>query len=310
MTDIKIEKPIFIIGCPRSGTGIFQNLIKLHPDVAYVTPATNNLFGALSNNNIKINPPTFVSSLIDWYVKKGKDEFVPERFKIYDGIIKEDGLPDAVEPSGIWTTIDDHFEKDYLDENDVIEKHRKYLRDQTQFHLKYFKTSRFLNKRPKDSLRIRYINRVFPDSIFLHLIRDGRAVANSIYNRKVKNNSKWFGLNPPGWEDFKNEKPIIQAGWQWKKVLDIVEEDSNEVLDKDRYLAVKYEGLTERPMEIMKDVFQFCELDRKKGIDSISSYSNILENRNYKWKKQLSDDQKKDLMSTIKGQLRRYNYLQ
>lgn len=302
------KKPIFIIGCPRSGTGIFQNLMKFHPDLSYVTPATDNLFGFLANNGVDLDPPTIILKLMDWYVKNSDNGFVPERFRPYDGPIKGDELPIAVEPPGIWTVIDDHFDRDYLTEEDVIKEQTAFLRNVISYHNRYFDVSRFLNKRPKDSLRIRYLNKIFPDAIFIHLIRDGRAVANSIYYRRKEANKDWFGARPPGWKEIRDKDPISQCAWQWKKILEIIKNDSKKLLDDSRYLKVKYEDITSYTKNTMEKVFDFCELNPEKAMRYISKYFDILESRNYKWKENLSHKQKRSLNEEIKSTLKKYGY--
>ena len=41
LTAISIDKPIFIVGLPRSGTSLLYNLLAAHEDAAYVTNSIN-----------------------------------------------------------------------------------------------------------------------------------------------------------------------------------------------------------------------------------------------------------------------------
>src|SRR5579883_1160482 len=57
MRKITIQKPIFIVGCHRSGTTVLYEALAKHPDLAYFTNASNqmprapilsNVFGRLT----------------------------------------------------------------------------------------------------------------------------------------------------------------------------------------------------------------------------------------------------------------------
>ena len=42
--NIKIEKPIFIIGLPRTGSSMLQNLMCSHPDLAFISHLMNTSY--------------------------------------------------------------------------------------------------------------------------------------------------------------------------------------------------------------------------------------------------------------------------
>jgi len=44
-----IDRPIFIIGCPRSGTTVFYNLMSRHPDLAFLVSRYPDLAFHFSN---------------------------------------------------------------------------------------------------------------------------------------------------------------------------------------------------------------------------------------------------------------------
>jgi Sulfotransferase family len=44
--------------------------------------------------------------------------------------------------------------------------------------------SRFVNKNLQNSFRVRLLNSIIPDAKFIHIIRDGRAAAFSLLNKK------------------------------------------------------------------------------------------------------------------------------
>src|SRR5499427_4897987 len=42
VSGLRVDRPIFLIGLPRSGTTVLQDIICSHPDVAYITNAMNS----------------------------------------------------------------------------------------------------------------------------------------------------------------------------------------------------------------------------------------------------------------------------
>ena len=73
---------------------------------------------------------------------------------------------------------------------------------------------RFLEKTPKNALRIRFFNRIFPDALWLHLWREPRGSISSImeawragqwrtYPRLEGFELPWSMLLPPGWQSMR-----------------------------------------------------------------------------------------------------------
>jgi len=307
-----IRKPIFIIGCPRSGTGILQNMIRLHPEVAYASPATSAIIGFLSKCNFDIKSRFGIARMIDFIAIKTPKFLLPKMLRgPYDGFFEEDELPKGVEDYHIWSRYEKKYpDCHYIDEKNVTENEESFIKKVVKYHLDYFGRSRFLSKKPSNSLRIRFINRIFSDSIFIHLVRDGRAVASSILNkRKQKDISSWWGAKPPRWKEMLDKPPIAQCGLQWKVITEIIESDARRVLNNNRYMRVKYEDLMDNTMTTLKNLFEFCELDYSKVKNRIEYHAGELENRNYKWKKNLTKKQKELLTNAIGNHLKTYGYL-
>ncbi len=64
-----------------------------------------------------------------------------------------------------------------LGRDDVTAAAGKYLHTVLQNNLWIFNKPRFVNKCPGNSVRIEFLQEIFPDAIFIHIIRDGRAAA-------------------------------------------------------------------------------------------------------------------------------------
>jgi hypothetical protein len=122
---------------------------------------------------------------------------------------------------------------------------------------------RFVNKHPRNSVRIDYLRRVFPDARFIHVIRDGRAVVSStvaqIRSRPRRAKQPMGGFcRPPGWRTLLRDDLIEQTALQWQAIVRHVRE-RRVTLGSD-YCEVRYEELCERPREVYRRLFAFAGL--------------------------------------------------
>lgn len=159
-----------------------------------------------------------------------------------------------------------------------------------------------------------YLAEIFPDAKFIHLVRDGRAVANSLLNTRF-----WDGWRgPPNWRlgDIPEEMRLIWeesgrsfvvlAGIEWMILIDAVEKGKRSV-PAGQFLEVKYEDLVSRPTEVMQKVVEFSELHwYEKFAAEIERFS--LQNMNYKWKHDLTENQRMQLEKVLESHLQRLGY--
>jgi len=117
---------------------------------------------------------------------------------------------------------------------------------------------RFLEKTPKNALRFPFLDRIFPDALYIYLFRDVRANLSSMieawrsanwktYPRLAGwNGPPWSLLLPPGWPVM-NGKTIAEiCAFQWQSANQTILGDLKN-LGKDRWITVSYENLLENP---------------------------------------------------------------
>lgn len=135
---------------------------------------------------------------------------------------------------------------------------------------------RFLEKTPRNSLRVPFLRRVFPDARFVFLYRDPRENIGSImevWETPTENSpfkhfdtlpgwtgKSWKLLLPPGWRAL-NGRPVAEiAALQWdaanRGVLDGVGD-----LGPDRVLALTYAELIAEPERMLRRIAAFAEVD-------------------------------------------------
>ncbi len=120
---------------------------------------------------------------------------------------------------------------------------------------------RLVEKNPKHTLRIPFLDAVFPDARIVHLIRDGRDTVASLMFRN--RGPEWGHLKTPGWADLLARYPRenhIRCAHQWRDAVLLGRTDGRG-LSPGRYLEVRFEALVEEPSATLEEVLRFMGLE-------------------------------------------------
>ena len=136
---------------------------------------------------------------------------------------------------------------------------------------------RFLEKTPKNALRIPFLDAAFPDAQFIFLSREPRANLASIieawkagrwvtYRGLDEREDPWSLLLPPGWRAMR-DKPLPEiAAFQWESANRIALDDL-EKLDRSRWTAVTYEELVANPRAVIERLTKFLGIGIDAGLE-------------------------------------------
>ena len=186
--------------------------------------------------------------------------------------------------------------------------------------IKYQDKSRFITEYSGWS-RIRFLKNIFPDAVFIHIVRDGRAVANSLTNVKYWDGwggtSKWLWGEPSSdckkLLDEYNYSFLALAAVQWKMTLNNIRSTSK-LLNDSEFLEVRYEDLVKNPKSMANKCMKFLNLDTKcKIYKNNLNVVKIFDANNTKfrirpWKETLSHNQIDMLNKILEEELGYYNY--
>lgn len=148
------NRPIFVIGCPRSGTTLLQQMLHSHRRIAFPSEtrflhtayAARHQFGDLEREENR-------RALAEW-ITKGEDT----KFRVLR-LDAEDMIEEIVHgPPTLGSALAIIF--------------RAYAREHGK--------PRWGDKRPSYFRRVSMIQRMFPDAQFVHLVRDGRDAVSSL----------------------------------------------------------------------------------------------------------------------------------
>ena len=215
---MKSESPIFIVGCPRSGTTLLGLMLDSHPDISVAHEAA--IFHFLYNKGRQ-----------RWRLSSAE-----ERKKFFERLEQHSNLREALGQDVVHTAAE------------TLQSHQKLgakIIVDALFNAYLQKTGKTIwgDKNPTHYYNIGDILDLYPHAAVICLIRDPRAVFASMkrYAQRKKGTDEWYW-----WMTENPEK----ASMLW---LDCYE---STVKRKDKIYFVKYEELVQSPESILRNLTQ------------------------------------------------------
>lgn len=243
--------PVMIIGHGSSGTSITGGLIR---DLLQISFGTESQFipryfyqrGHYGDLHDDANLRSLISDILDerWFVRCRK--------------------------FGFETSLDSVFE-------DVTERTFRGVLDSVFGQLaKHNHMDRWGDKTPEYIDHLPVLQEVFPDAYYIHIVRDGRDVALSVFDR------------------FWGAKNIVTAALEWRHAIDRVR-DFSKSIDPERLLDIRYEDLLTQPLQTFERIIDFLKIEDTNGalLEYVDEQARKqLKSSNFnKWKKALTEKQ-------------------
>jgi hypothetical protein len=290
---MKIIKPIFIVGTGRCGSTAFHQLLALHPQLMWLS-------GFADRYPDKPEWNRWAVTAVDQPVIR----------RILGGRIKPG------ENYGFWYRHAFGFAEPGRDlvAADVTARVKKQMHRALEPMLSP-KHNRLLVKLTGWS-RIGFLDEIFPDAKFIHILRDGRAVASSLLHVNAWQWRGWYGPyswrygplpaeDQAAWERH-NRSFVALAGLQWK-IHSRAVEAARQRLDPKRFLEVKYETFCQQPQETCRKVLEFAELPDSAVFEKRLRKASI-RNMSSRWRDDLTAEQQVLLTGLLREDLARYGY--
>ena len=229
-----LDRPVFVVGCGRSGTTVLGDTLDAHESVTYL------------NEHRQL-----------WADAYPETDVWSDRARERGGRLDLDGS--VCRPG----------------------RSRRLL---ANFHCETFATGRprLVEKLPINSFRLPFVDAVFPGALFVHLLRNGLEVARSIERMPAK--SVWYGHDDYKWkllEDYagRDERYRELAGLcdttrrrgllEWRMSVEAAVEFL-EALPAERHVAVTYEELLDRPVDVIRRIEEFAGLAPSEAVRSFA----------------------------------------
>jgi len=151
----------------------------------------------------------------------------------------------------------------------------RFLRDRNGrefFHHREITQLRFVEKTPKNSLRVPFLEKLFPDALYVFLFRDVRPNLSSMMeawrSRRWVTYPKlagwqgppWSLLLPPDWQNVNGRSLEEICAFQWESANRIVLDDL-EKLPRNRWTTVNYQDLLDDPLQTVTRLCEFCDFE-------------------------------------------------
>lgn len=233
----RLDRPIFIVGLPRSGTSIYVRLFGANRQVAEWSEAP-----------VVWDP--------DWRNRENEHR---------------------------WTSAQ------------ATAKAIRRIDNNFAYYTKWKGCSRFVNKHPRNSLRVPFLVAGWPDAYLVNIVRDPRAVAYSLVTRtraETWRHSYPLGqfARPSDWRELdripNDVEKFSRAVVSMHRTLT---DDLRAIPDPDRLLEVRYETFAEDVRGMLRQSWDFCGIPKDEA--AANAAPQRLENRNYKWAKQLTAEE-------------------
>jgi hypothetical protein len=191
----------------------------------------------------------------------------------------------------------------------ITNRKKKCLID-TFFKIQHFQGAKvFLTKRTANNRRIPQLLKAFPNAKFIHVIRDGRAVAFSLLKVSWWKDHKvwwWNQKTPRQWEE-SGKNPIEMAARNWIEHIKEIDAGMKMVTHDHNFFQIRYEELAFNLLDIMIKLAKFIGVDIEKNwIEIIKTVS--ITNNNDIWKTKISKNDKLILLSIQNKTLERLGY--
>lgn len=286
----------FVVGTGRCGSSLIHEILASHEDVGFISNV-DDTFPSLRLKG-KINNRLYALTRGMW-TRKGGARFAPsEAYRLISSEVSpiyerpcRDLLASDVTP---W--LRGRFQ-DFFEDRWRAQGRRAFLHKYTGWP------------------RIGFFGEIFPKARFVHIVRDGRAVANSWLQM-----TWWGGYLGPGhwpwgplprdldseWQD-SGRSFVSLAGLSWRLLMESFTQAAGH-LGPDQYMEVRYEDFLDSPESRIRAIAEFLGLPWSRRLAASVARVQFDSSRKRPFERELSPAQLDELQRSIRPLLSHYGY--
>jgi hypothetical protein len=162
--------------------------------------------------------------------------------------------------------------------------------------------------------RVGFIEATLPGARYVHVVRDGRAVASSWLQMP------WWKGDPSAWQwgplpdaydrEWKaaDRSPVLLAGLAWKMLIDSFAAARQALGDDERWLEVRYEDVVADPTATVRRVAEHLGLDWSAELAAAVARHPFNPAATTRWRADLAEADVAMLTDSLTGHLARFDY--
>jgi hypothetical protein len=270
-----LTKPVIFIGPGRSGSTIISEFIMVHEDLAWPT------------NYLEFFPKA------DWtnHLRKVFDNdywsLTGEKGQINRTKMLNDCLPRPAEAYPFWerlTRKEINFSRGFLLKEIALDYEKEHIRSTFSSLISSQKRKKLAIKITGPG-RISYLKSIFPDAIFINIVRDIDRTVNSFLNVPFW---KDLGMNKIWWtgaysnsdiEFYKTiqHDPKESTEFQIRKIINTTKKEAEQC--NARMITIQYEDFIKNPSDVVNLILNFADLPRSSQVSHKLNHSAV-HNRN------------------------------
>lgn len=271
---------IFILGCARSGTTLFTQLLAKYTDWCYPTNLLSRFYYA-----------PYVGALIQKMLidldERGElfGEVINNSISLKSNLGKTNG---ALSPNEFWYFWNRFFKfgeiqqlnQKQLDLVDIELFNNSIYSIQEVFDKPIFMKAMNMN------WHLDYLANNIPNAFFIHIKRETVFNSQSLLNARSNffgNTNEWYSFKPPEYSDLILKTPEEQVVSQVSITNRIIENQLKK-LDNKNYLSISYEDLCLQPTKVFNKMFKMLGKEFNEIIPQIQS-TNVKQVDDSTWEK-------------------------
>lgn len=258
-------------------------------------------------------------------------------------IAQHPGVAFWEEPRHVWTMGHGYRKDDVLTARDASARIARKITEIFASYTAERGRARFAEKTPSNCLRLEFIEAIFPDAVYVHIYRDGRAVVSSTMKmlgnkpqgkwvvERLKGTPIWewpayapraartigrkllgkdmsfWGPRPPGWREWVKRDPAhVRLARQWVGTVEPALA-FRERVDPSRWLDAPYERVVTDPAGWATRVLEHAGLEVDAGtLEYIRREADA--GRRETWREALSDSMLEEMRPVMEPTMRRFGY--
>lgn len=276
------SKPVIFIGSGRSGSTVISEIIFRHEQLAWPSNYQDKFPGFVSINWLR---RIFENRF--WHIAGQKPQL--NKVSTFNKIIFK-----PVEAYHFWEKITGDavdFSRGFLLDTKATPEDAKKMLGIFSKMVRYQGRQR-LSFKITGPARIGYLQSIFPDAIFINIVRDPYYTILSwlkvdFWQDKGMHQLWWLGAYTPAeekWAKQNENNPYLLAALQYKKIQDITQAEIKQF--NANCLTIAYEDFVANPEKILQDILAYAELPTSKQIEKYLQKNKIYDQN----KKPLSTD--------------------